>query len=703
MTIAQDKFSYMVALNHFGSEAHESSRKVFLQQIVGRAEAIFDAGPLRDQKPGSTFQHYLDGPVERLSKQLQLIQQHLHPSADVDAPVFVAFDDYAAWPEKFIHSIRRAWAHITELKTRLSAKDCKEEGSNETLGEECTTQASSKPYIACFWLLLISSSTSAATRDQPGTYRSDQNQIRPVSLPVFIASSFDVLCSGSQAVHHASEVATKSYISMMGRPLWASLFDESFWAVAVRTLLGSDSFNRCSDISCFNVLATRLALDFVQATINDDGPIRNQVEFAGKSVDVHMRILDKLDNHAVLHIRAPSEPVLAIAASLLMMPTREDTIPDARSEGMPKTRYGCILQVVGGRCLTSTNIDVLRDNRGGLATKLVLMTAWDAAKQVGNSFKRLEDIEKQASHLLQPVLLDAIIDGLIKLEGNQAADIRVSIQSICEKVRTQCPDHANAQAWAHHTHFDVLKDPVRDLSPEYLWYCWKRGVAIQMAPDQLGVDGIIPIFVGDLTRPFANLTTQQMDTDAARGAEGDETWAACHMTYIAWKGEAQSSSEDFETALRNPVTAGPLLRYARIQDDALTRRGILTVWTDLSAKDKPAKLDVVADADKPMLLIQGVAQKEPRNYPCLDTLRIRSVATRFIKDVVSGRKDYEKQNRMHDPVSLRTLDAALAGEPGDAEETCAPVDLDIIFRPLVGDTPDESTPSEPMEPGDLRL
>lgn len=44
-------------------------------------------------------------------------------------------------------------------------------------------------------------------------------------------------------------------------------------------------------------------------------------------------------------------------------------------------------------------------------------------------------------------------------------------------------------------HFDVLKDKIKGVSAEYLYYCWRQGVAAQMVHPQHGIDGIIPVFV----------------------------------------------------------------------------------------------------------------------------------------------------------------------------------------------------------------
>jgi len=52
------------------------------------------------------------------------------------------------------------------------------------------------------------------------------------------------------------------------------------------------------------------------------------------------------------------------------------------------------------------------------------------------------------------------------------------------------------------THFIQLTDFVTELSPEFLFYCWCRGVALQCAFQQPVFDILIVIYSGDLDQPF---------------------------------------------------------------------------------------------------------------------------------------------------------------------------------------------------------
>lgn len=46
------------------------------------------------------------------------------------------------------------------------------------------------------------------------------------------------------------------------------------------------------------------------------------------------------------------------------------------------------------------------------------------------------------------------------------------------------PPPLNVQAWTNLTVFDVIPMGIQCISSDYLWYCWKRGVALQMQHNQ---------------------------------------------------------------------------------------------------------------------------------------------------------------------------------------------------------------------------
>ncbi|CDS02173.1 hypothetical protein [Sporisorium scitamineum] len=82
---------------------------------------------------------------------------------------------------------------------------------------------------------------------------------------------------------------------------------------------------------------------------------------------------------------------------------------------------------------------------------------------------------------------------------------------VCTKIADRDPLYKDVHTWTHFMHFDVLTISVQSLSPEYLWYCWKHSVAIQMAHLQPGINGIIPIFVSDLSQPLGDRSRSDFD------------------------------------------------------------------------------------------------------------------------------------------------------------------------------------------------
>lgn len=94
-----------------------------------------------------------------------------------------------------------------------------------------------------------------------------------------------------------------------------------------------------------------------------------------------MHILTRMDGRSVLHIKSPSEPVLAIAASLIMHATQSEQSKDAKMPSQVATNwYGSVLESLNKICLPSPGIDILKGTRGKLMACIALMAAWDTIK-----------------------------------------------------------------------------------------------------------------------------------------------------------------------------------------------------------------------------------------------------------------------------------------------------------------------------------
>lgn len=670
------KFEALVQLNNFGTSGHQDLRDAFFATVATEARSLAQLGPVGGEH-NKIFSHYLDAPVRRLSQQIRLVQEHLSQGVEAahDMPLFVAIDECVTFPPGLLNSICRAWAYIGELEDKQRKSHQEQHGKS---GQE--------EELVCFWLLLLSTNSSATTFVRPQLEYSSLRHQNAIPLPTFVGVGFDVLRVELEPLQIALNVADPAHIQKYGRPLWISLVEGSFWPTAMTKLMGTGKFVPARPTISFNVLASRLALRYAPTRSADSPLFGEQATFARSAVDRHMRILDRVDSDAILHISSPSEPVLAIAASLAMMPTPLQRVTDTPlSPQKGVNRYGSILETVKSMCLASADVDILKGIRGELMARLLLMSAWDAAKVKEPGFQTSEDLAWKARVLLQPVALESILDGLVQLDQATFKTVHSQIERVCSRVRDGSPADADVQAWTHFTHFDILEVKVQHISPSYLWYCWKRGVAIQMAHPQHGIDGIIPVFVGDIHQPF----DKGVEGETATGHSGchvAEAQAARQMTYIAWEAKNRQSTSPgkADEAAQKAVHAGPKLRYEQGDEAGLTDRGILTLLADMGAKDQPARVKKIDETESMQLWLRGLGG--PTNYPCLDTLEIRNVVDDFLR-TVANRVEYELYNRVPDP-----MDLSADTNSGDDD----PAALSVTIQPHEGHG-QGSPPDEPMQ------
>ncbi|KAJ1018167.1 hypothetical protein NDA16_005033 [Ustilago loliicola] len=608
------------------------------------------------------FRYCLAEPLLALNQELARISNHLYPNLASIPPALVAFDECveinvsdSPKGNNQLSSLLRAWHFIRQLENL-----------------ERTPQR--------LWLVLLSTSSSAATLIEHVSVQSSNRRRALAAMPTFVGVGFDVLAEERPSLERASDASEFEQVITYGRPLWSSLKrfgEEELWASACLKLQGSDSFNPYNTAQCFSVLASRLALRLVPAHWGNSPFFGEQKAFAEQTVDRNMRILTHVTEHASMHVDSPSEPVLAIAASLIMVPgARQQVQIIGKSDA--SNQYGRILEIFRERCLLSRHIPIFKGSDGELAARLVLTVAWDAAKE-----RALQGpskyVHEKASTLGEPVLLWDIIRGLAILDSPQLAILQKRIEAI-QAVVSRRHVSANVQAWTHFTHFDALPHSFNEITPEYLWYCWKRGVALQMAHPQTGIDGIIPVFIGDLNKRFGDGVTS-VDCDVPHGAR--------HMSFVAWESknrkEPQPSAQDSkakEPHLRN--LAGPLLRRPASGAAApLTERALFCILADLGTKTafqstggQKVQVEMIKYTDCPRLCIRGVADQH--TYPCLDHFVIRDIFDRLLHDVDDGQPtddDDDDNNTIPHPLwnnKYRPTLPATAAADNTAEEANEP-------------------------------
>lgn len=166
---------------------------------------------------------------------------------------------------------------------------------------------------------------------------------------------------------------------------------------------------------------------------------------------------------------------------------------------------------------------------------------------------------------------------LVTLNATSQARVGDRIEQVCQAVLPWCHPGMCVQAWTHYMHFDLLPDNLSKISPEYLWYCWKCGVALQMKHSQYGINGIIPVFVGNLDQRFV---LQQDVKPASLGAKtmvSNNVLAARHMTFFAWEAKNKKHAQSRRDVSERHLLAGPKLMYMPGAAIPITTRGLLTV------------------------------------------------------------------------------------------------------------------------------
>ena len=685
------KAEALLLLNRLDME--NPQRREFFQEVSELATDQLLKTPTRYQAPPSihlsktsdepsvmdrdlVFQHRLTQPLLVLIQELAPVSKHLQSTlpyqiASLVPPILVAFDECveinvsnSPKGNTQLNSLLRAWHFIRQLENLSN-----------------TPQR--------LWLVLLSTSSSAAALIEHVSIQSSNRRRNLSAMPTFVGVGFDVLTEERPSLNCASDASQFQQVITYGRPLWSSLapFDqEELWATARLKLLGSDEFDLGNSAQCFSILASRLALRLVPVHWGDSPFLGEQKAFLDQTVDRHMRILTHVTQHASMHVESPSEPVLAIAASLIMVPGAMQPIPGLGSS-LASNWYGIILDNFRTRCLLSRHIPIFKGTEGELAARIVLTAAWDAAKE-----RALQDAAKYepelASTLSKPVLLSDIIRGLANLDSPNLSILQKRIQTV-QAVVSRTDPTADVQAWTHFTHFDTLPRTFSEITPEYLWYCWKRGVALQMAHSQTGIDGILPVFIGDLNKPFG---------DGITPVACDVPYGARHMTFVAWEAknrtEPQPSAQESrakEQHVRN--LAGPLLRRpaptAAGGDHEtaapLTERALFCILADLgtntafqSTGGHKLQVEMIKYTDCPRLCIRGVADRH--TYPCLDHFDIRVIFYHLLDDTDDSQPNVDDDdntiphplwNNTYRPTLPAATAAAASASATAATSTCA--------------------------------
>jgi len=634
----QQKHDYLMQLNHLHlKDGINAERTDFFETVserasdtLKRADSSFDEKSKRNE----LFTTHLKSPLAALEREMKCIIAHMYPpnahgGSSPTPPIIVAFDECVELnieknPDiNQLNSLRRAWNWIN------------------------TQQASAK--TTTFWLVLISTSSSAAD-----FVKHAHRNVLSLALPIFIGVSFDVLLSQQPSLSCASQASADSHIIYYGRPLWKTFNSGSLWVMANHKLMGGEDFAIRKTAHCFSILASRLALSLSPTESPNSELFARQKQFVDSTVDRHMRIVTHVTSEGVMHVESPSEPVLAIAASNIMLAPYLQSAENARGY-----TYADILKKFQQECLLNPDVALLKGSFGELASRIILMVACDAVKR-----KKIEQTEPKessdtqhvgASIYAKPVRLESVLENLADLDEANLAALRQRLEDVYDAgsrtERHAIPFRDQLQSasatlpmWINFTHFDLLPEAINKITPEFLWHCWKRGVAVQMAHTQHGIDGIIPVFVGHLDRPFVDGSSTDASNITLEPREG-ERHAARYMTYIAWEAKNRRDPQSTTVpASSAPVVAGPVIKSASMappNEKPLTEQALLIVLFDLGtstgfkkAQDgSRPQVTPITGQQCPRLCIRGLLG--PHAYPCLDLFEARST----LVDILSSSSD----------------------------------------------------------------
>ncbi|SAM78733.1 related to conserved hypothetical Ustilaginaceae-specific protein [Ustilago bromivora] len=661
--------------NHFKviSELAASNLPTVFKLVEGKASKSF-----RTPSYEKIFDVALRQPLLDLNEQLTAVSRHLHSGqAGVPVPpVLVAFDEciemivttpYTA--NNQLNSLRRAWNYVGTLQAKY-----------ETLS---------------FWLVLMSTSSSAAYLVEHVDAQSSLRRRNSAPLHTFVGVGVDVLAEEQRALSCASQASSHDHLIRYGRPLWPALECSNFWDNVLFKLQGKEDFSADNTAQCFSVMASRLALGLVPVHEGGGALFGKQKLFMDKTVDRHMGMVSRISNDASMYVNSPSEPVLAIAASLIMFPVAIEECDEQVELGQkPVNPYGSILENFRTRCLVDPAIAGFKGMHGELDSRMTLIVAWDAAKR-----KELDALEQQtksdyAEVLTRAVPLETILSELADLDEANADQLRQRLERVQQHGSSTRPAlqrppagrsaASSTIAWTNFTHFDVLPDHITEISPEYLWCCWKRGLGLQMARSQHGIDGILPVFMGSLEEPFVSRTGTQDDV-----ATSIEMHAARYMTYVAWEAKNRDEPQP-EAGWGKPDVmfklAGPsIMRASHVPpgEEPLTERALICVQLDLGSStpfvSEPQgfrpRVETINGTECPRLCIRGVTNEHA--YPCLDVLKIRAVFQNLSIRILR-RRPYELLNEVpnsiwndHMQPALPSISAAGVSNP---PATAAPRD-----------------------------
>ncbi|KIS67590.1 uncharacterized protein UMAG_04689 [Mycosarcoma maydis] len=415
----QQKHECLMQLNHLDKNAGENPQRTDFFQTI--SELAFETLKVADRRSNDQkdydplFDCYIRPPLHRLESEMSGIIAHMqslnpHNIASPTPPVLVAFDecvelnvDGVDKVNNPLNSLRRAWNYISRLQS--SAR------------------------TPTFWLVLISTSSDAACLLQDTRSKTSMSVRLSGPPPTFFGVGLDALLAEQPALSRASEASADSHIIHYGRPLWKTFSPKKLWRMAKFKLTCSEDFSIYKAAHCFSVLASRLALTLSPTESPHSALFARQKQFVDSTVDCHMRIVTRVTSEGVMHVESPSEPVLAIAASNIMLAPYLQSAEKARGY-----TYADILKKFQQECLLDPAVPLMMSSFGELASRIILMAACDAVQR-----KRIEQPKPKessdtqhvgASIYAKPVPLESVLENLADLDEANRTALRQRLEDV---------------------------------------------------------------------------------------------------------------------------------------------------------------------------------------------------------------------------------------------------------------------------------
>ncbi|KAJ1042110.1 hypothetical protein NDA10_006003 [Ustilago hordei] len=391
--------------NHFKaiSELTESDLPIVHKLVEGKASKSFLTPSYE-----TIFDMALWQPLIDLNEQLIAMSHHLHlGQAKVPVPpVLVAFDECIEMivtnpnaPNNQLNSLCCAWNYVGMLQDKY-----------KTLS---------------FWLVLMSTSSSATYLVEHVDDQASLCQRNSAPLHMFVGVGVNVLAEEQCALSCASQASSHDHLIQYRWPLWPTLESSNFWGSILAKLQGKKNFSTDNMAQCFSVMASQLALGLVLVHEGGGALFGKQKLFMDKTVDWHMHMVSRISNDATMYVNSLSEPMLAIAASLIMLCTGAKNVGSK-----PVDMYSSIMGNFQGRCLVDLAITGFKGIYGELASCMALVVTWDTAKHKELDALKQQKTSEHVKVLTCVVPLKTILSELANLDKANTDQLHQCIERV---------------------------------------------------------------------------------------------------------------------------------------------------------------------------------------------------------------------------------------------------------------------------------